>query len=349
MNNWDARMEEGTNCTLAADFESVEKTCRIVGIDKVHRLNFQSSYWQRVFTPVLTGYQSGNWTPNPDVLCNREIKFGELFEWAIGGGGTSDLLATGHYARINVDCDNRSLLRQARDLNKDQTYFLGAVDRKCLERTIFPLGNLMKTHVKIDLVLEAGLKHLIDRKESMGMCFIGKRRKFQDFIDEFGPKLSVTPGSIVCLETGNELVSKHKGLSFYTIGQNVSISGSKTRLYVAGKDLERNSLQVVNSLNHPSLWKNVFTVTKWSGFDELKLKLKMNGNCIYCSIRSVDKTGVRVKSFEVICDDKLQVYLEDYNFVFAPCPGQWAMFYAEDDKSETLGRICLGGSQIETV
>lgn len=336
MHNWDARIEEepGNNCTLLEDLRSVEKSCKVLGIEKLHRLNFQSSYWQRVFTPVLTGYQNGNCTPNPDILCNREIKFGELFKWAIGNG--ADLLATGHYARI----DDENRLRQAKDLQKDQTYFLGAIDSKCLERTVFPVGNFMKTRIKTEIIREAGLNHLIDRKESMGLCFIGKRRKFLDFISNFGSEILSTPGPIFSQETGKELSFNHRGLSFYTIGQNVAVSGVKTRLYVSGKDLKRNSLQVVESLNHPSLWKNVLIIPKWSGSEKFKAT-----DVVYCSIRSVDKLGVRVESFREVSNDKLEVKLADR--VFAPCPGQWVIFYIEDHKSSTCGRICIGGVPIQ--
>lgn len=334
MNNWDARDEGGKHCTLDQDLKSIDKSCKILGISRLYHLNYQSSYWQRVFSPVLEGYQSGTNTPNPDILCNREIKFGELFQWAVEEK-CADYLATGHYARIHEN----DQLRQACDLGKDQTYFLAAIDRNCLKRTMFPVGNLMKSTVKTELVREAGLKHLLDRKESMGLCFIGKRgRRFQEFLSNFVRKLP-EPGQIIDLESGNPFEQQHSGLSNYTLGQNVSISGAKSRLYVAAKDPEKNRLLVVDNLKHPALWSNSLRVSSFEGWQGLSSE-KVN---VYCVIRSVDKRGVRVKRVSVR-SGSIEVELE--NPVFAPCPGQWAVFYAEDENSDVFGRICLGGSQI---
>ncbi len=157
MHNWDARIE-GSDCTLDADWESVQKTCDVLGIEKVYKKNFQSSYWQRVFDPMIEGYTTGKLTPNPDILCNREIKFGELYRW-FERETDADMLATGHYARIFDGS-----LRQSVDLSKDQTYFLAAVDREKWKRVLFPVGGLQKSVVKGELVREAGLKHLLGRK-----------------------------------------------------------------------------------------------------------------------------------------------------------------------------------------
>lgn len=329
MNNWDSREEEGKNCTISEDIKSIERTCKILDINKLHHVNYQSSYWQRVFSPVLSGYQNGYTTPNPDILCNKEIKFGELYEWAIEGAGGADYLATGHYARI----DRNLVLRQAKDIGKDQTYFLAAINRNCLNRIIFPVGNLLKSTVKTDILRESGLNHLIDRKESMGLCFIGKRGKFRDFMDNFVPQSE--PGPIIEYETGNE-IGRHKGLSNYTIGQNVALSGAKGRLYLSKKDHEHNSLIVVDDQSHPALWTRSFKISS------IPIDLK-EFTQITCSIRSVDKIGTKLKSFKRLVDC-VEIELED--FVYAPCPGQWAVFYAQDGLSEKYGRICLGGGEI---
>lgn len=331
MNNWDARDESGNNCTIDEDLKSIEKTCKALEIHKIHHVNYQSSYWQRVFSPVLAGYQSGSYTPNPDILCNKEIKFGDLYNWAVEGGGKADYLATGHYARIEQEIN----LRQAHDLGKDQTYFLAAIDRNCLKRTMFPVGNLLKSKVKTDLVKEVGLDHLLDKKESMGLCFIGKRGRFQDFMSDFVPKS--LPGPVIDYETGKELGHQHKGLSNYTLGQNASLSGVKSRLYVAAKDKSRNALLVVDSIDHPALWTSVIKVSKFPNYANLK------GFNIFCSIRSVDKTGSKVKNINEETD---HLRIELQNSIFAPCPGQWAVFYAEDEIAKVQGRLCLGGGEI---
>ena len=325
MNNWDARAEDGKNCTLADDLKSIEQTCKVLEINKLHHVNYQSSYWQRVFSPVLRGYESGEMTPNPDILCNREIKFGELYKWAMG---RADYLATGHYARIDG-----SVMRQARDLGKDQTYFLAAIDRKCLEKTIFPVGHLLKAAIKEKIVRESGLSHLVDRKESMGLCFIGKRGKFRDFMANF--VADSEPGPIFKYESAIE-IAKHRGLSNYTIGQNVSVSGAKSRLYLVRKDVERNALIVVDDQMHPSLWTKTLKVASLPELPE--------GQIISCSIRSVDKAGTRVKRVDRSLSGCVEIELADE--VYAPCPGQWAVFYAEDGESGECGRICLGGGPL---
>lgn len=332
MNNWDARDEGGQNCTVDADMKSIEKTCKVLGIEKIHQLNYQSSYWQRVFSPVIDGYQSGAVTPNPDILCNREIKFGEFYQWAIEGAGKCDLIATGHYARING-----AILRQACDLGKDQTYFLSAINRSCLNRTLFPVGDLIKKTLKTELVKEAGLLHLLDRKESMGLCFVGKRGKFQEFMS---PYVQISgPGRIVNFQSGEIIKGiEHKGLSNYTIGQKIAISGAKTKLYAAEKCQETNTLSVVDSINHPALWTDRLIVRKFD-FNAVDTR----NNSIYCTIRSVDKNGVLVES---VTEESGGLMIKLKEKVFAPCPGQWAVFYLKDELSTDLGRICLGGSSI---
>jgi tRNA (5-methylaminomethyl-2-thiouridylate)-methyltransferase len=331
MNNWDVR-DEGFACTANEDFISIEKTCKVLGISKVHQVNYQRPYWQRVFMPLLDGYSTGTVTPNPDILCNREIKFGELFEWSMG---RADFLATGHYARIL-----NGELRQARDIGKDQTYFLAAINRSCLSSTIFPVGNLMKSDIKSTLLAEASLNHLMDRKESMGICFIGKRKKFKKFISEFVPD-SIS-GPMINLDSGLVYENHfHSGLASYTLGQKVAIGGVRNKLYVGKKDLDRNALLVVDRLDHPSLWSDKIYIKNCE-----KLTNSINGySCLYCSIRSVDKRGSKVRKIEKL-PDRILVELEDR--VFAPCEGQWAVFYAEDSHASTndMGRICIGGSEI---
>ena len=194
---------------------------------------------------------------------------------------------------------------------------------------------MIKTRLKTEILKEAGLNHLIDRKESMGLCFIGKRGRFQNFMSIFVPQ--PLPGPVINLETGTDLGQQHNGLSSYTIGQNASLSGVKSKLYVAAKDISKNALLVVGSLHHPALWTKSFKVSKFNGF-----KCEQSTN-LFCSIRSVDKTGVKVKS---ISEESIHLIVELEEAIFAPCPGQWAVFYAEDEESKLYGRLCLGGGPI---
>ena len=342
MNNWDSK-DEQKKCTIDEDLKSIEMTCKRLEIERIHHLNFQSSYWQRVFSPLLKGYQSGSNTPNPDILCNREIKFGDLFDWTMDRG-MADYFATGHYARISNN--NRAhQLRQAHDLGKDQTYFLAAINLTCLQRTLFPVGTLMKSTVKTDIVREAGLLHLINRKESMGLCFIGKRRrgKFGEFISNF--VFEPEPGRIVDFDTGKVLVEvTHKGLPNYTIGQNVSLSGAKSKMYAVSKNQKDNILLVVNDRHHEALWSDTLKV-EMGQLNSLNNVADFTSE-IYCTIRSVDKCGVKVKRISKNHSGSGYLEIELEKPVFAPCPGQWAVFYSEDEFSSSSGRICLGGGQI---
>ncbi len=337
MHNWDARDELGTgHCTLDSDWESVQKTCKVLKIDKLHRVNFQSSYWQRVFDPIIEGYAGGKETPNPDILCNREIKFGDLFKWATDEV-KADALATGHYARIFHD-----QLRQSHDLGKDQTYFLSAVNRKCWSKTVFPIGGILKSQVKENLVKEAKLNFLIGRKESMGICFVGKRDKFKSFLGQFISSKPDEPGPIINIDTNQYILEPHKGLSFYTLGQSARVGGAGRKLYVARKSHQDNTLYVVDRQDHSLL--NRYSIVIKNDQSLLKSLKTLSPYPIFCSIRSSDKIGSLVTSVDE-ADGCFTINLRDP--VYAPCPGQWAVFYAEDEQTHLNGRLCLGGSPIK--
>lgn len=334
MSNWNAEQDDRCDsvnkaCSQETDYESVAETCRILGIRTLHRLNFQSSYWQRVFEPCARAYASGSQTPNPDLLCNREIKFGELWRWAVGQNG-ADYLATGHYARI-VD----GMLFQARDLSKDQTYFLASVPRVALQSTLFPVGALNKrSEVQGSLLTEAGLNHLRDRKESMGLCFVGQQGKFSGFMSAF---LDAAPqmGAVIEHDTGRPL-GRHCGAALYTVGQKVPLAeGIGKRLYVCRKDAGTNTLHVVTSREHPALYCSRLRIFPVNWLAPLPSALE--ACTVYCSIRSSDKEGVLVKAVTHGHDSSLVVELEAP--VFAASSGQWAVFYAE----HAQGRYCVGG------
>ncbi len=239
MRNWDATVNHdyygnptlGENiCPQEQDYNDAKVACEILGIP-LHRVDFIEEYWDYVFTYFLEELKKGR-TPNPDMLCNKFIKF-DLFKKEAFKLG-ADYIATGHYARIK---DGR--LFQAKDQNKDQTYFLADVPKKQLENVLFPLGDYTKPEVRA-LADKIGL-NVAHKKDSTGICFIGERH-YQEFIKNY---LKPNPGDIVDVETG-KVIGKHTGLMNYTIGQrrNVGLSGDTKRHYVCGKNVRDNILYV---------------------------------------------------------------------------------------------------------
>jgi len=243
MSNWD---EDDDYCTSAQDFQDARATAAELGIP-LHRVSFAEQYRNRVFDYFLGEYRAGR-TPNPDVLCNREIKFGVCLDYAARLGARR--FATGHYARLEHGA-NGAVLLKGRDAEKDQSYFLHAVDAAHFERVLFPLGELTKREVRA-LAHEAGLP-VFDKPDSTGICFIGER-PFREFLARYIP---TTPGDIVTDE--DEVIGRHRGLAFYTLGQRggLEIGGraghDEQPWYVAGKDLARNRLIAVQGHDHPLL------------------------------------------------------------------------------------------------
>ena len=243
MSNWD---EDDAYCTVSADFQDARAICRELGIP-LHRVSFAEEYRQRVFADFLAEHRKGR-TPNPDVLCNREIKFGVCLAYARRLGG--ELLATGHYARRRDLADGPALLRGV-DPGKDQSYFLHAVGRAELARAIFPLGGLPKAEVRA-MAREAGLP-VHDKPDSTGICFIGER-PFREFLARH---IDPRPGPIES-DTGERL-GQHAGLAFHTVGQRsgLGVGGRASRpeapWYAALKDMDRNVLVVVQGHDHPLL------------------------------------------------------------------------------------------------
>jgi tRNA-uridine 2-sulfurtransferase len=245
MKNWEDD-DDDRYCSTRQDLLDCASVAEVIGID-LEVVNFSAEYKERVFSAFLAEYSAGR-TPNPDVLCNAEIKFKAFLDHALGLGARR--IATGHYARLR-EVDGRFELLKARDLSKDQSYFLHRLNQGQLARVLFPLGELKKTEVR-KIAKEAGL-HNFAKRDSTGICFIGER-PFREFLNRYLP---AKPGPMRTPE--GRTVGEHVGLSFYTIGQRkgVGIGGLKNAAggawYVCGKDLEKNELIVVQGHDHPLL------------------------------------------------------------------------------------------------
>ena len=323
MKNWEE--DDGTEyCTAVEDLADAKAVCRKLGI-KLHEANFAAEYWNSVFTHLLAEYESGR-TPNPDVLCNREIKFDVFAEYASILG--ADLIATGHYARL-IESGGRRCLAKAFDNNKDQSYFLQAVSERQLANVIFPLGELTKPKVR-ELAKNNELP-THSKKDSTGICFIGERR-FKDFLQYYLP---AQPGEIHDVD-GN-LLGRHEGLMYHTLGQRqgLGIGGvpgtPELPWYVVGKDLQQNQLIVGQGNLHPALLCTEITL------DEVHW---ING---VPKLPDRYKAKVRHRQPDQDCQLHSQGNRLDVTFEApqrAVTPGQWACFYAGD--------ICLGGGIIMT-
>lgn len=243
MLNWEESGADGA-CTAESDFSDVRRVCSLLDIP-YYSVNFAKQYRERVFKHFLDEYAAGR-TPNPDVLCNREIKFGPFREYALSLG--ADYIATGHYCGIDHAADGRHYLLKARDCGKDQTYFLNQVTQPQLERVLFPLADMQKDEVR-KIALANGLA-TAEKKDSTGICFIGERN-FRKFLMEYLPAQS---GKILTLD--GEEVGEHVGLMHYTIGQRRGVniggkSGGAGRWFVVKKDLKNNILYVSHGDESP--------------------------------------------------------------------------------------------------
>ena len=247
MKNWEED-DTAEYCSAAADLADARSVAGKLDIP-LHTMNFSAEYWERVFQLFLQEYQAGR-TPNPDVLCNREIKFKAFLDHALVMG--ADHIATGHYARIR--CDNGCHLRQAEDDNKDQTYFLYMLGQHALKHSLFPLGNLTKPEVR-KTAHQAGFENY-KKKDSTGICFIGERR-FRDFLATYLP---ANPGEIQT--PAGKVLGQHEGLMYYTLGQRQGlgiggVAGSgEAPWFVAAKNLQQNVLVVVQGHDHPLLFSS---------------------------------------------------------------------------------------------
>ncbi|XP_020802654.1 mitochondrial tRNA-specific 2-thiouridylase 1 [Drosophila serrata] len=335
MRNWD-ELDEAGRCSGEEDLKDAEWACRRLGVE-LRQVNYVREYWTAVFSQFLDDYQQGL-TPNPDILCNRHIKFDLFHKHALEHLGY-DAVATGHYARNSLgnfleragapDTTEAARLLIPADTFKDQTFFLAGIPREALQRTMFPLGDMAKSHVK-ELATKIGLQRLATKKESTGICFVGKRN-FKEFIREY---ISSRSGDFVDIDSG-VTVGQHKGIHQWTVGQRCRLSSFLQPYFVAKKEAASNTIYVAAGHDHPALLSTRIHIDppNWLCADsEARLLAIVSLRCrfrfqhtkplVMCTLRIVDNT------FEVQLDAPLR----------AITPGQYAVFYDE--------LACLGSARI---
>lgn len=323
MKNWEEDDDEAY-CAAAIDAEDAQKVCDKLDI-KLHRVNFAAEYWDRVFDYFLAEYKAGR-TPNPDILCNKEIKFRAFLDYAKTLG--ADKIATGHYARSSKTTPVQLL--KGLDANKDQSYFLYALDQSQLANVLFPVGELPKPEVR-QLAERAGFTNHA-KKDSTGICFIGER-KFKDFLQQYLP---AQPGNIETDE--GKIIGKHDGLMYYTLGQRqgIGIGGRKdsneTPWYVLAKDLTRNVLIVGQGQDHPLLYKSQLICEQVNWITGSAPKEK------HCLAKTRYRQADQTCEVTPLSDGRYQVNFETPQRAITP--GQSVVFYQAD--------VCLGGGIITT-
>ena len=339
MKNWEE--DDGTEyCTAMDDLADAQAVCDKIGM-KLHTANFAMEYWDRVFEHFLAEYKAGR-TPNPDILCNKEIKFKAFLDYALTLG--ADYIATGHYTRrsvnyINAEGDEVAQLLRGLDNNKDQSYFLHAVGGDKIAKTLFPVGELEKPVVR--QIAEEHDLATAKKKDSTGICFIGERR-FKDFLQQYLP---AQKGEI--LTDDNKVIGTHDGLMYYTLGQRggIGIGGVKDRpeepWFVLAKDLEKNRLIVGQGHEHPMLMSNELKAYKLDWIDGLPPVDVFSDEGLACMEKSryrqpdqacrVFATNADGSEVRVVFDEPQR----------AVTPGQSAVFYIDE--------VCLGGGVIESI
>ncbi|MBR2826088.1 MAG: tRNA 2-thiouridine(34) synthase MnmA [Erysipelotrichaceae bacterium] len=329
MRNWDSAANndylgnptiDDDICPQEQDYLDAMKVAKALDIPLL-RIDFIKEYWDDVFSNFLSEYRLGR-TPNPDILCNKYIKFDAFFKFAYEQG--FEKVATGHYARVR-QTENGAEMLKALDLNKDQSYFLSQIKREALNDTLFPLGDITKPEVR-RMAEELDLA-VADKKDSTGICFIGERN-FKEFLNNYLP---AHDGDIIDVVT-KEVVGRHGGVLYYTIGQRkgLGIGGNQGRWFVVGKNVEKNELYVANSHS-----------TEWLNSDSCLVSQVNWLKDVSFPVKGTAKFRYRQKDNEVTIepyDDEL--YIVRYpQTVSSVTPGQQAVFYDGD--------VCLGGGVIE--
>lgn len=325
MKNW----EEDDNeeyCSAATDLADAQAVCDKLGI-KLLTINFAAEYWDNVFEHFLAEYRAGR-TPNPDILCNKEIKFKAFLDYAAEDLG-ADYIATGHYVRKGEHNGKVQLLRGL-DKNKDQSYFLYTLSEAQISKSLFPVGELEKPQVR-KIAEELGLVTAA-KKDSTGICFIGER-KFRDFLARYLPAQSGLIRSV-----DGEVIGEHQGLMYHTLGQRkgLGIGGLKnaeeTPWYVVDKDVEHNELIVAQGYDHPTLYSGGLIAGQLHWVDRQPIRKTIN-----CTVKTRYRQQDLPCQINPIDDEHIEVIFDQP--IAAVTPGQSAVFY--------LGEVCLGGGIIE--
>ena len=321
MKNWGDTDENGV-CTAEVDYEDAVAVANQIGIP-YYSINFEKEYYDRVFTYFLDEYKKGR-TPNPDIMCNKEIKFKAFLDFAKSLG--ADYVATGHYARADRSNGETVMLRGV-DNNKDQTYFLSQLSQEQIKDVLFPVGELEKKEVR-----EIAHKYNLataDKKDSTGICFIGER-DFNEFLSNYLP---AQPGNIV--DTEGHILGKHDGLMFHTIGQRrgLGIGGEGEAWFVCGKDLKNNKLIVCQGKNNPLLFSNKLYASEFSTISDKKCPEEFD-----CTAKFRYRQKDINAHVKILGEDKVEV---TYDKTKAVTPGQAAVFYQ--------GEVCLGSAIIDEV
>jgi tRNA-uridine 2-sulfurtransferase len=325
LSNWEEQ-DDDAYCTAAQDFQDARTVAAELGI-VLHRASFAAEYRERVFAHFLSEHRAGR-TPNPDVLCNREIKFGVALAWARRLGASH--FATGHYARLERSPEGTALCK-ARDGGKDQSYFLNAVGPAALAAALMPLGELHKSAVR-ERARRAGLP-VFDKPDSTGICFIGER-PFREFLSRYLPR---SPGPIESAD--GECLGTHEGLAFYTLGQRAGlhiggrIGREQAPWYVAAKDAPRNVLVVVQGHNHPLLESRSLTTAPWHWLAPARREP------FRCAVKVRYRQSDQAARRAPRADGTMRVVFDTPQR--AVTPGQYAVAYE--------GERCLGGAVIESL
>ena len=325
MKNWEED-DDTDYCTAAADLADAQAVCDKLGI-KLHKINFAAEYWDNVFEHFLSEYKAGR-TPNPDILCNKEIKFKAFLEYAAEDLG-ANYIATGHYVRRRGADDNAQLLRGL-DANKDQSYFLYTLSSKQVGQSLFPVGDIEKPIVRA-IAEDLGLI-TAKKKDSTGICFIGER-KFKDFLARYLP---AQPGNIRTVE--GDIIGRHDGLMYHTLGQRkgLGIGGvkgaSEEAWYVVEKDLVNNELIVAQGHDHSALLSIGLIAQQLHWVDRQPIREPLR-----CTVKTRYRQTDVPCTIEPIDDESIKVIFDEPQI--AVTPGQSAVFY--------LNEVCLGGGIIE--
>ena len=325
MTNWEED-DDTDYCTAAADLADAQAVCDKLGI-KLHKINFAAEYWDNVFEHFLSEYKAGR-TPNPDILCNKEIKFKAFLEYAAEDLG-ANYIATGHYVRRRGEDDNAQLLRGL-DANKDQSYFLYTLSSKQVGQSLFPVGDIEKPIVRA-IAEDLGLI-TAKKKDSTGICFIGER-KFKDFLARYLP---AQPGNIRTVE--GDIIGRHDGLMYHTLGQRkgLGIGGvkgaSEEAWYVVEKDLVNNELIVAQGHDHSALLSTGLIAQQLHWVDRQPIREPLR-----CTVKTRYRQTDVPCVIEPIDDESIKVIFDEPQI--AVTPGQSAVFY--------LDEVCLGGGIIE--